>query len=303
MNTSNSESAMTTPVNPGERLRQSREARHWSRAEVALQLHLSEDAVRYIEDGLFDKLPGATFARGYIRSYAKLLGLDATELAHEFDQFTGTQPAASTPQGLSKVQEPARLSHNVLRGGLFALSLVAVGIGVLWWQERYGEPPARTTAPIERVEVDTADGSTEVLTLDEPEDQAVQAAQVPIDLLEPPPALPEGEGVTAAGETPIVAQPTPSEPAEAAVAAPVPAAGEGRLQISFIEDCWVQVTDANGKVHVAQLKKKGESLDLSAPAPMQVRLGFVQGAQITYNGEPVDLSGRRSQTANLRLGE
>ncbi len=126
MNTSNSESAMTTPVNPGERLRQSREARHWSRAEVALQLHLSEDAVRYIEDGLFDKLPGATFARGYIRSYAKLLGLDATELAHEFDQFTGTQPAASTPQGLSKVQEPARLSHNVLRGGLFALSLVAV---------------------------------------------------------------------------------------------------------------------------------------------------------------------------------
>ena len=190
MNTSNSESAMTAPGNPGERLRQAREARHWSRAEVALQLHLSEDAVRYIEDGLFDKLPGATFSRGYIRSYAKLLGLDGAALAQEFDQFTGAQPTASTPQGLSQIREPARLSQNVLRGGLFVLSLVAVGIGVLWWQERYGAAPAQVSAPIERVEVDTADGSTEVLTLDEPEDQAVQAAQVPIDLLE---AMPQAE--------------------------------------------------------------------------------------------------------------
>lgn len=301
MNTSNSESAMTTPGNPGERLRQSREARHWSRAEVALQLHLSEDAVRHIEDGLFDKLPGATFARGYIRSYAKLLGLDANELAHEFDRFTGAQATASTPLQLSKIQEPARLSHNVLRGGLFVLSLVAVGIGVLWWQERYGEAPARTTAPIERVEVDTADGSTEVLTLDEPEDQAVQAAQVPVDLLEPAPQ-PEA-GIAAVDDTAAAA---PIEPVATvpAVAEPVaPAAGQGRLQVTFVEDCWVQVTDATGKVLVGQVKRKGETLDLTAPAPMQVRLGFVQGAQITYNGQPVDLSGRRTQTANLRLGE
>jgi cytoskeleton protein RodZ len=295
MNTSNSESAMTTPGNPGERLRQSREARHWSKAEVALQLHLSEDVVRHIEDGLFDKLPGATFARGYIRSYAKLLGLDANELATEFDRFTGVQPTATTPLQMSKVQEPARLSRNVLRGGLFALSLVAIGIGVLWWQERYGEAPARITAPIERVEVDTADGSTEVLMLDEPEDQAVQAAQVPIDLLE---LAPQPEDGTVAADQAVA---TPVEPAVAAPVAVEP--GQGHLQVTFVEDCWVQVTDAAGKVHVAQLKKKGETLDLTAPAPMQVRLGFVQGAQITYNGQPVDLSGRRTQTANLRLGE
>ena len=300
MNTSNSESAMTTPGNPGERLRQSRESRHWSRAEVALQLHLSEDAVRFIEDGLFDKLPGATFARGYIRSYAKLLGLDANELAHEFDGFSGTQAMASMPLQLGKIQEPTRLSHNVLRGGLFVLSLVAVGIGVLWWQERYGAAPVQATAPIERFEVDTADGSTEVLTLDEPEDQAVQAAQVPIDLLDPAPV----PGVEAGAATEATApEPSVAEPIVPAPAAPEVAQGEGRLQIAFVEDCWVQVTDASGKVHVAQLKKKGENLDLTAPAPMQVRLGFVQGAQITFNGQPVDLSGRRSQTANLRLGE
>lgn len=293
MNTSNSESAVTAQGNPGERLRQAREARHWTRAEVALQLHLSEDAVRYIEEGLFDKLPGTTFSRGYIRSYAKLLGLEPTELAHEFDQFVGAQAAAPVQQ-LSRVREPARVSQNVLRGGLFVLSLVAVGIGALWWQERYGAEPARTSAPIERVEVDTADGSTEVLTLDEPEDQAVQAAQVPIDLLEPVPAPPEGDELAGA----VAPEPAVSEPA-----APGVAPGEGRLQITFVADCWVQVTDASGKVHVAELKRQGESLDLTAPAPLQVRLGFVQGAQVSYNGEPVDLSGRRTQTANLRLGE
>ena len=303
MNTSNSESVVTAPGNPGERLRQAREARHWSRAEVALQLHLSEDAVRYIEEGLFDKLPGTTFARGYIRSYAKLLGLDANELAQEFDHFIGAPPAAAPLQQLNRVHEPARLSQNVLRGGLFALSLVAVGIGIMWWQERYGEAPSRTSAPIERVEVDTADGSTEVLTLDEPEDHAVKAAQVPIDLLESAPVLPEGAVGLSEPAEPEAATPEPTADEPAIVAAPQLAPGEGRLQISFIADCWVQVTDATGRVHVAELKRQGDTIDLTAPAPLQVRLGFVQGAQVSYNGESVDLSGRRTQTANLRLGE
>ncbi|HLT03984.1 MAG TPA: RodZ domain-containing protein [Pseudomonas sp.] len=294
MNTSNSES-VTAPGNPGERLRQAREARHWSRAEVALQLHLSDDAVRYIEDGLFDKLPGDTFSRGYIRSYAKLLDLDGNQMAQEFDRFIGAQPAAAPLQPLKGVREPTRVSPSVLRGGLFVLSLVAIGIGVLWWQERYGAEPARTSAPIERVEVDTADGSTEVLNLDEPEDQAVQAAQVPLDLMEPLPA--EGAAETPAQESAVAEAAAPVE------AAPELAPGQGRVQINFIADCWVQVTDATGRVHVAELKREGDSIDLTAPAPLQVRLGFVQGAQVSYNGEPVDLSGRRTQTANLRLGE
>jgi hypothetical protein len=49
-----------------------------------------------LEAGAFDKLPGHTFARGYIRAYAKLLGMDQAVLVQQFDQSTGTDAKAAT---------------------------------------------------------------------------------------------------------------------------------------------------------------------------------------------------------------
>jgi cytoskeleton protein RodZ len=57
-------------VNPGETLRQARESNGWSLAEVALKLNLTVNSLGNLEAGAFDKLPGHTFARGYIRAYA-----------------------------------------------------------------------------------------------------------------------------------------------------------------------------------------------------------------------------------------
>ena len=93
-------------VNPGDTLRQARESNGWSLAEVALKLNLTTTSLGNLEAGAFDKLPGHTFARGYIRAYAKLLGIDQAILVQEFDQFTGTdsRAAMSTAWGVSKSQ-------------------------------------------------------------------------------------------------------------------------------------------------------------------------------------------------------
>ena len=84
-----------TRVNPGETLRQARENNGWTLAEVALKLNLTASSLSNLETGAFDKLPGHTFARGYIRAYAKLLGMDQTSLVHEFDLYTGTDANGS----------------------------------------------------------------------------------------------------------------------------------------------------------------------------------------------------------------
>ena len=55
---------------PGTLLRQAREDRGWSVAEVAGKLHLTESAIVNLEADRYDELPGVTFVRGYIRSYA-----------------------------------------------------------------------------------------------------------------------------------------------------------------------------------------------------------------------------------------
>ena len=75
---------------PGETLRKAREGRGLALNDVAVSLNLSPSALKNLESGAFDRLPGHTFSRGYIRAYAKLLGMDQDLLVREFDQFTGT---------------------------------------------------------------------------------------------------------------------------------------------------------------------------------------------------------------------
>jgi cytoskeleton protein RodZ len=336
MKAAHSEEAVAQQVNPGESLRITRENKGWTIPEVAAQLNLTPQRLGQIEDGAFDKLPGHTFARGYIRAYGKLLGMDQARLVLEFDQFTGSNAAGSNVHSLGRIDQPLSHSQHILRFVVLAMLLVLAGVGLYWWQEqaqRAAEEPANS---FEHVEVEGADGTTQIHALDEPEDQAVVAAQQPTDLnlsaaaLEQAPqadeqpaessgdvgvaeqsatatatatAVPAPSPVEAAPQAPV--SPTPSEPVALATAAEQPpaAAGEGVVELSFTADCWTQLTDANGKILVSALKRAGDSLRLVGKAPFELRLGFARGAQVIYNGKAVDVAPfTTGETARLKLG-
>ena len=183
MKTSQTEAVAATRTNPGETLRAAREEKGWTLEEAASQLNLTPTSLGQIEAGSFDKLPGHTFARGYIRAYAKLLGMDQAQMVSAFDHYTGTDASGSSVHALGRIEEPMRLSQNILRFVSFAL-LVALGLaGFFWWQGQ-SDQVAREQAgtPIEHVEVESADGTTQIHPLDEPEDQAVVEAREPDEL-------------------------------------------------------------------------------------------------------------------------
>lgn len=346
MKASQPEIAAATRANPGETLRQARESKDLSLAEVARQLNLTEQALRQLEAGSFEQLPGHTFARGYIRAYAKLLGLDQARLVTDFDLYTGTDATGSNVHSLGRIEEPVRLSQSVLRFVSFALLLVLGVIGFLWWQDQ-AERRSGETADIsmEHVEVESADGTTQIHPLDEPEDQAVADAQegedaAPGELSPEVAAQPEGTPPTA-GTSPAPAQalplpqgsaPATSAPAAPAVSAPaapsapvvsampttpaapsatapaqapvVAAAGQGLVRIQFVANCWTQVTDADGKVLLSALKRTGESVELAGRPPFELRLGYARGAQVSYNGQSVDVAPyTHGETARLKLGQ
>ena len=123
-------------VNPGETLRQARESNGWSLAEVALKLNLTVTSLSNLEAGAFDKLPGHTFARGYIRAYAKLLGMDQAVLVQQFDQSTGTDSQGSNVHSLGRIEEPVRVSHTILRIVSLLLLVAVIGGGFVWWQDQ-----------------------------------------------------------------------------------------------------------------------------------------------------------------------
>jgi cytoskeleton protein RodZ len=320
-------------------LRQARESNGWSLAEVALKLNLTTTSLSNLEAGAFDKLPGHTFARGYIRAYAKLLGMDQAVLVQQFDQSTGTDSQGSNVHSLGRIEEPVRVSHTILRIVSLLLLVAVIGGGFVWWQD---QTSMRTKDLIglapEHVEVEGADGTTQIHPLDEPEDQAVVEGQtegstaLALPQAETPaeapaeaqatapvtPATPVAPAAPAHNAAPVTpAAPAPAAPvvpapvvnAPVAPVAPAPAvtapvAGQGQVQVQFTADCWTQVTDGGGKVLFSGLKRKGDSLAVNGKPPFAVRLGFARGAQVSYNGQPVDVAPFTSgETARLKLGQ
>lgn len=346
MKAAHPEVVAATRVNPGETLRQARESNGWSLAEVALKLNLTVTSLSNLEAGAFDKLPGHTFARGYIRAYAKLLDMDQTTLVQQFDQYTGSDAQGSNVHSLGRIEEPVRVSHTILRIVSLLLLIAVIGGGFVWWQD---QASLRGKEPVvmnpEHVEVEGADGTTQIHPLDEPEDQAVVQGQAEGETaLALPPGPDNGEADAAAGSEPAVpavpapapapaaptapahagstpvapaapASPAPAAPAPTvaaptvpaapvAPAAPAPAPGDGQVQIQFIADCWTQITDGNGKVLFSGLKRKGDTASVTGKPPFAVRLGYARGAQVSYNGQPVDVAPFTSgETARLKLGQ
>ncbi|MFJ2540825.1 RodZ domain-containing protein [Pseudomonas sp. NPDC087614] len=324
-------------VNPGETLRQARESNGWSLAEVALKLNLTVTSLSNLEAGAFDKLPGHTFARGYIRAYAKLLGMDQTVLVQQFDQSTGTDSQGSNVHALGRIEEPVRVSHTILRIVCLLLLIAVIGGGFVWWQDQTSlRTKELTSLASEHVEVEGADGTTQIHPIDEPQDQAVAQGQaegttvlaLPQSETTAESSGPEGAApapaptepaAPAPAPAPVVATPAPSVPATPAptVTAPValatpaptqetpaPVAGDGQVQLQFTGDCWAQVTDGRGKVLFSGLKHKGDSVSVSGKPPLAVRLGVARAAQVSYNGQPVDIAPFTSgETARLKLGQ
>ncbi|EPJ80531.1 helix-turn-helix domain-containing protein, partial [Pseudomonas sp. CFII68] len=212
MKAAHPEVVAATRVNPGETLRQARESNGWSLAEVALKLNLTVASLGNLEAGAFDKLPGHTFARGYIRAYAKLLGKDQTVLVQQFDQYTGSDAQGSSVHSLGRIEEPVRVSHTILRIVSLLLLIAVIGGGFVWWQDqaslRSKEPVAMNP---EHVEVEGADGTTQIHPLDEPEDQAVVEGQAEGETAL---ALPQGQDAAdaQAGAEPAVPAPAPAAP-------------------------------------------------------------------------------------------
>ncbi|WP_053147789.1 RodZ family helix-turn-helix domain-containing protein [Pseudomonas sp. P97.38] len=349
MKAAHPEVVAATRVNPGETLRQARESNGWSLAEVAHKLNLTVTSLSNLEAGAFDKLPGHTFARGYIRAYAKLLGMDQTVLVQQFDQYTGSDAQGSNVHSLGRIEEPVRVSHTILRIVSLLLLIAVIGGGFVWWQDQTSQ---RNKEPVamnpEHVEVEGADGTTQIHPLDEPEDQAVVEGQAEGETNLALPQSPDDADAQAGAEPAVPAPTTPAAPstggapiatapaapgtpaptvaAPATHAAPVapavpaapatpaapaapatsvaPAAGEGQVQIQFTADCWTQVTDGNGKVLFSGLKRKGDSTSINGKPPFAVRLGYARGAQVSYNGQPVDVAPFTSgETARLKLGQ
>jgi helix-turn-helix protein/uncharacterized protein DUF4115 len=155
MDASNGKMAMADGV--GEFLRGERELRYISLDDVAERTKISRRYLEAIEEGQYDQLPGETFVRSFIRSYAQSVGLDPEDTLLRYNQSRiahGAPPPQTERSSLARCAWNERfilwllLAGVVIVGGVL-VSLVGIveGPGLLLWTS--SPPPDPPTTPID----------------------------------------------------------------------------------------------------------------------------------------------------------
>ncbi|MCG8673614.1 MAG: DUF4115 domain-containing protein [Pseudomonadales bacterium] len=115
-------------VKPGERLKKARKQRKLDVEAAACQLNLSPSVLIALENDDYGALPSSTFVKGYIRSYARMLGLPGTDLVRAFEYQTGVHSSMDEQHPVPDT--PAK------KGGIRLLMVVLLalfGAGIAWY--------------------------------------------------------------------------------------------------------------------------------------------------------------------------
>ncbi len=288
------QTATQAPANPGAALKAAREAIGVSRREVAQALNLSVDTLAAIEDNDAEGMPDLVFARGYVRSYAKLLELDPEPLvAMLAGAVTQRMPAAraATFNGGNRVV--------LIGAGLLVLVLLAAFLAVLLSGDPQEEAPSAdgkpTAGTLESPVADQPLASGQA-TEDAPTEFVPAAQEMTVEvMLDENDAEPVGDQ---SGADVVVAVPP------AATARRITPQGDAELSIEFTADCWVEVHSLTGDRLYSRLGTATRPINLVGAAPFRLRLGYAPGASLRFNGEPVPLVAHTvDNVANLVVGQ
>ncbi|MDW4561538.1 DUF4115 domain-containing protein [Aeromonas rivipollensis] len=279
-------------VGPGQLLRNAREQLGWTREQVASRIHLRLTLIAAIEADTYDKHTSHTFIRGYLRAYAKLVGIPEETILAAYDKLGLTPPDNIDMQSFSR-RSRQQANDSRLKVVTWLVILVLIALSIAWWWQS----TARRSAG------DEALAASEMGT-----EQTMSVASVTpaVDVADP--ILPVASDAVAtdvvvseaAATVPAVvaatsaALSTETSAAEATLAPAEPAATEPgkapQLKMSFTADCWLDVKDANGKTLFSGLKKANDELVLEGPEPLRFIVGAPMAVNLEYQGKSFDMS-------------
>jgi cytoskeleton protein RodZ len=217
-------------------------------ADVAQRLKYGARQIEALEAEEFDKLPGATFIRGMVRSYARLLDADPRPLLEALDRryVPGEINLDLRNKGAPFAPSGRRGTWAYL--GLSVLVFVVIA-GVLY-EWRTGALPRVQLGQVAAPQQPSAPGPVET------------------------PAVPPG--------TPAVAASAP-QPADAAPPK------EGRIQLQFGSQSWVEIREEDGRMLMSQLHAPGSRSVVVGRPPLSLVIGNAADVRLVYNDKPVDL--------------
>jgi cytoskeleton protein RodZ len=256
-------SDLETVAGCGTRLRQAREAAGLTLEDVGQRLRMPVQVVRSLEQEQWQKLGAPVFVRGQLRSYARLLGVDVSELLEQAQVGPVVPPTLVSHTHTPRAR---RIAENLGRRALY-VGITAVLAVPVWFATRGhfdGTAPSPNTASLD-----------------------VIPAAVPV--------TPAGPGSAAAAPAEVAAAPVTKPTATPYVAslAPVPRAAPAaaaNLDMQFSGDSWVDIAGPDGGSVEKALIKAGETRSFTPGQVARVTLGNASAVQVQQNGAIVDLT-------------
>ncbi|MFV0645190.1 MAG: helix-turn-helix domain-containing protein [Sphingomonadaceae bacterium] len=134
MSTEGQDDQEITSAGAGAELRAAREAKGLSLEQVAEETRIPRRHLEMIEQGDFSRLPARTYAIGFARNYARLVGLDEQDIAGQVSQEMGrTGGQGRDAQTTYEPADPARVPSRTLGWVmLFAAVLLVAGIWMFY---------------------------------------------------------------------------------------------------------------------------------------------------------------------------
>ena len=257
----------------GERLQREREMRGITLEEIADSTKIGTRSLRALEQEDFDKLPGGIFNKGFVRAYARYLGIDEEQAVADFLAATG-EPEPLLPSPLPK--ERLADSDSSRRSWTTLLALVALAAGgFAAWKLNLGPFANRASQAAEAVKSPPA------------APPAVSKAT--------PSQTAAGSSASDTGAQP----PAKLTPESSPGAAAAPAAGEGFvLLVRAREDSWVSIS-ADGRVVMEGTLAAAETREVRAKKNVVLKLGNAAGVEVSQNGAALPPLGRANQVKTV----
>ena len=258
----------------GDRLRREREMRGITLQEITESTKISRRHLEALEGEHFDQLPGGVFNKGFVRAYARFLGIDEDQAVADYSAASNEQPEPEDKFPLEIHEEPKR--HLNRRRSyvplVFAVAaLVGVLVGYAFWvksRPHANEPSATSTQQT-------------------PASAATNAQPVPVSSEATPAQTAEA--------------PPAATPRQQPAAAKEPAIKAEKLFVVHVkakEDSWVSIV-ADGRSVMERVLTADKEKKIKAGKVLILRTGNAGGIEVSFNGVSLGFLGNENEPRTL----
>jgi cytoskeleton protein RodZ len=263
----------------GAKLKQQREKRGITLDEISQSTKISNRFLRALEDDRFDQLPGGIFNKGFVRAYAKSIGLDEDEAVAGYLEATGAAPDKPEPSlPLPEVRpEPGSGQAADLPWGALAIVLLLVALVLVVWgfRNRQAVERKQPTTPVSQ----NSSPSSETVSV--PASSSLSQTITPAAVQpKTPSSLPSGS------DHALTAKPSSSAPQSI------------NLKIKAREDSWISIT-VDGEVMTRDIMTAGTQRSIHASRAIVLKTGNAGALDLDLNGKSLPVQGDIGEVKTL----